>query len=227
MTILSTLQSASRLLIGRKPSAFFSSTDAFEAELVELANEAAIDIAKRHDWRALTKLAEITGNGVTTSFPLPDGYDRMPLKAALISSQFNWSLRMARDLDQWLDFQTRPVAGSPGYWIILDGQMQVLPAYPNEHKARFYYITNQIVSGGKSAFTADTDVFRLDERLLKLAVIWRWRALKRLEYAEDMQNFEIALSQEIARDKGARSLVVGSVRMPFDAEFAFPGVIVP
>lgn len=230
MSILSTLQSASVLLLGQKPASFFSTPNQTAMELVEVANEAATDIAKRHDWAALTKLHTITGDGVATSFPLPADYDRMPLKAALISSQFQFQLKRARDLDQWLDFQTRPVVGAPGYWILLDGAMQVLPAFPNGNTARFYYISNEIVDkggAGEASFSSDTSTFKLPERLLKLAVIWRWRALKRLEYGEDMQNFEIALSQEIARDKGARTLVLGAARMPFDVEFAFPGSIIP
>jgi hypothetical protein len=58
---------------------------------------------------------------------------------------------------------------------------------------------------------------------LTLSIIWRWRASKRLEYAEDLKNFEIAMSEETARDKGSRILVVGAQRTPYGLRIAYPG----
>lgn len=73
----------------------------------------------------------------------------------------------------------------------------------------------------KGEFTADDDEFILDNRLLRLGLIWRWRQQKRLEYGEDMQTYEIALSQAQARDKGAR--VIRSPRpMRWNAQTAYP-----
>ncbi len=77
MTILTALQSAAVRLVGTRPASIFSSTDQTELELADLANEVATDIMKGHPWRALTKIHEMAGDGVATSFPLPDDYDRM------------------------------------------------------------------------------------------------------------------------------------------------------
>lgn len=78
----------------------------------------------------------------------------------------------------------------------------------------------------KSAFTDDNDVFVLPERLLTLSLIWRWRQMKRMEYAEDLTNYEIALEKAAGTDKGARILVVGRQRSRFrDTVPAFPGRI--
>jgi hypothetical protein len=47
--------------------------------------------------------------------------------------------------------------------------------------------------------------------------------MKGLEYAEHMQNYEIALSQEVSNDKGPRILAEGKRRL--QAPMAFPGVL--
>lgn len=224
MSILSTCQSAGVLLVGRRLTTLFSTTDQLAMELIEIANEAATDIAKKHDWRALTKVFNMTGDGASTSFPLPSDYDRMPEKATIITNWLSTSLAMVKDLDQWLYFQSRPNIGVPGYWILLNNAIQIQPPFPNGNTASFYYLTNQIVSGNKTSFTVDADTFLLPERLLKLAIIWRWRQLKRLEYSEDMSNFEIALSEEISRERGPRVVEVGRSRLKGDSA-PYPGVL--
>lgn len=52
------------------------------------------------------------------------------------------------------------------------------------------------------AFTADDNEFLLDDRLLTLGLIWRWKAQKGLDYSEDLQTYEIALAQAQVRDRG-------------------------
>ena len=63
----------------------------------------------------------------------------------------------------------------------------------------------------------------LPERLLTLGLIWRWRAQKRQEYAEDLRNYEIALSEEIGRDKGSQIIAVGAARWPGRVGTSYPG----
>jgi hypothetical protein len=109
--------------------------------------------------------------------------------------------------------------------MILGGQLQIVPAPATGVVHSYYYISNNIVVGDKAAFNTDGDAFVLPERLLTLSIIWRWRASKRMEYAEDMQNFEIAMSEETARDKGSRILVAGRQRTPYDLRISYPGAL--
>ena len=223
MTVLSVCQEAAIELSQTEPTTLFSTTDRFAKELRVQANKSAVAIMKAYDWQALTKRGTITGDGSETAFALPSDYDRMALKTNLASSSTNIDLVKATDLDQWDYFQNHMSTTVPGYWMILGGQLQVSPAPSSGVVHSYYYISKNIAVGDKPAFTADSDEFVLPERLLTLSIIWRWRASKRLEYAEDMQNFEIAMSEETARDKGSRILVVGRQRTPYDLRIAYPG----
>lgn len=224
MTVLSACQSAATRLIGERPTTIFSSSEKFEMELADLSTETAIAIAKAHDWQRLTKMATLTGDGSTVAFSLPADYDRMMKDGGVHSSLFSTAMfRKANDLDEWLFLQDEVTTGIPGNWIILGGEMQILPAISSNETARFYYISNQIVSGGKSAFSDDNQQFVLPERLLTLGLIWRWRAQKRMEYAEDLANYEIALSEEIGRDKGQKPLTIGHQRIPAGVNAPYPG----
>lgn len=232
MSVLSAAQSAGIRLIGEKPASLFSpvgSNVKFSNELADLATDIAIDIAKQHDWRVLTKLATITGDGTSLAFDLPTDYDRMPIKAAVHSGSWEqWRFEPARDLDQWLDILTFAGAGLPGWWIILGGQIQLTTgnsgAIGTGTTAKYYYISNQIAAS-KASFSDDGDTFVLSERLLTLGLIWRWRQQKRQEYGEDMKNYELALEKEIARDKGAQLLTSGVGRLRGDVRTSYPGAL--
>ena len=227
MSLLSACQEASVQIMSRAPSTFFSSTANFEVELRTLANIAARDIAAKGDWRALTKLQEMTGDGTTVGFDLPTDYERMLAKGDVHPSSWTtWVYTPATDLDQWRFLRNGMSAVSPGFWIILESQMQFQPVIPTGEIAQFYYITKNIVRSEagttKVGFTADSDTFLLDENLLSAALIWRWRAMKRLEYAEDMNNYEIMLSEKLARERGPRIIAVGAPTYSRGINIAYP-----
>lgn len=212
------------------PSAIFGSSETFARELAGVANEAATYIMKQHDWRLLTTLKTQAGDGSDTSFPLPSDYDRMPVKAAMFRASTTRPMVPINDLDTWQFNRLQSLSNPTGEWILLGGELQIYPAMASTDSAKYYYISNKFATAvdavtTKAAFSVDTDTFRLGDRLLKLGIIWRWRALKGLEYAEDMENFEIALAQEIARDKGSRRIAIGQARMPSGVSQAYPGTI--
>lgn len=228
MSVLSALQSASIKLVSRKPIAFFGSSGEMEMELCDLVTDVGRDISERHDWRALSRLATIVGDGATVAHPLPDGYARMPKKAEVHSATWTrWRYHRVSDFDEWQDLQTFSGISNPGSWFIVEGKFQIFPAVPLGDQAKFYYQTGRFVrpaSGAdKAAFGADDDQFVLDERLLMLGLVWRWRHQKRMEYAEDMQNFEVALAQTISADKGARILTTGPSGARHDVRQSYPG----
>lgn len=227
MTLLTAAQSAAIRLIGRKPTTFFSSTAPFELEITDLANEVARDVMKANDWRSITKLKQMTGDGTTVGFDLPSDYDRMLVKGEVHSASCTtWSFQPAPDLDFWRNLLNGLGSANPGFWIILEGQMQFQPVVASGETAQFYYISKNVVrdenSVLKQTFTTDSDSFVFDERLLTLGLIWRWRAQKRLEYAEDMANYEKALAEIIGRDKGSRVISVGQPTWPGSVGMAYP-----
>lgn len=229
MTVLLACQEASIELVGRQITSVFSVSDQLSLELGLQANKAASAIAKAHDWRALTTLNTITGDGTSLGFTLPADYDRMPVKADLFYDNTAGRLTRARDLDFWLDANVRENSALVGMWVILGGEMQIYPAQEEDREIKHYYQSKYVVTpvsgANKEKFTVDTDTFRLSERLLTLGIVWRWRQMKRLEYSEDLKNFEIALAEEVGRDKGSRMLSVGRTRMPSGTTPAYPFAI--
>ncbi|WP_434733761.1 hypothetical protein NL154_05685 [Rhizobium sp. YTUHZ044] len=228
MSFLTAAQSAAIRLIGRKPTTFFSSQNTFELEIADLANEVAADLVKYADWRTLIAQHSMVGDGVTTAFNLPSDYDRMPFAQHITRANwYTWGYVDAPDLNYWNDLVNGLATPNPGYWIILGGQVQFRPAVSAGETAQFYYVSKNIVLDAdattkKAQFTQDDDSLRVDERLLTLGLIWRWRAQKRLEYSEDLQNYEIAAAQASSNDRGARILTEGRPRTGWATTWAYP-----
>ena len=229
MSALTAVQEATIQIVGTSQATVYSSTDQLDIELRTLLKKVGEDIAKSYDWPGLTVKATFTGDGSNEDFALPSDYDRMPIKSNLYSTRSQIALARVRDLDQWLEFEIEPVVGYPGYWILLNDQISIKPALASAEEVRWYYISRNAWKdeGGtpKQYPTLDTDTYRLPERLLTLALIWRWRAMKRLEYGEDMANYNLALSEEIGRAKGSRIMRIGRPRIARGVSMAFPGQV--
>lgn len=233
MSILSVIKQVCPVIGLTVPDVVFSSTDREHVELQTLANEMAKRIAfDGRDWTRLKVLETITGDGNALGFNLPSDYRRMLKKANVWPSATPHSpLTHYPDSDRWLAMTIQNYQGLTGAWTMIGDQILIKPALPNLATASFFYISDLIIKdkdgGPKAEFTSDDDVFRLDERVLKLGMIWQWKANKGQAYAEDMVTYEDALAVASGNDKGSNILTVGTPRLQAGAECAFPGVITP
>jgi hypothetical protein len=191
-------------------------------EMLALANEMAQRIAfDTRDWTRLKSYAVYAGNGVDTSFPLPSDYKRMLLtgnvwlgetSTGVVAGASQAPLRFIPDTDEWMHRRaSETVAGGPGEWTLLGGNIVISPPIADGAVAWFPFLQKNCIaldSGGYSdAFQQDADTFLLDERLLKLGMIWQWKSNKGNAYAEDMGTYQDALNSIAGRDSPAPIMI--------------------
>ena len=225
MSVLSVCQRVALRIGLEKPTAVYASTDRTYEVLGDLANECAERIMRANDWQLLMRRATITGDGATTAFDLPGDYDRMVAKTNLWSSSLEAALTRIHDIDRWNGLETQDVDFLINSWIVYGGQLHVRPALDTGVTATYYYVSNLYANDGSAnveTFDADDDTFRLDDQLLKLAMIWQWRESKGQPYAEDLANYERLLAKRIDRDRGSRTLRIGPQRLPGGVRTAYP-----
>ena len=121
------------------------------------------------------------------------------------------------DTDEWLNrrVDNGDSDNAWGEWTMMGGQMHILPALAADRRAYFAYLHKNCValaSGGVSdVFQNDDDRFALDERVLKLGMIWQWKAQKGSPYAEDMGTYGDALTNAMGHDSPG-PIIVGRGR---------------
>jgi hypothetical protein len=230
MTILTCIADIATVIGIEVPTAVFTSTDRELVELQATANRVAKAMARHYDWQVLKTIATVTGDGTTEDFSLPTDYGRQLIKTKLYTTTRPFSpLEHITDTDTWLSIVLSGTTVSSGQWTIYGNLIHIRPALASGELGKYYYITNNIVDpaagSNKEAFTLDSDTFLLNEYTLGLGIIYRWKQQKGLPYAEEMTDFEIALSEDVSRDKGSKILTVGTRRMQggIDSEFAYPG----
>ena len=229
MTLLSVTRDVCATVGVLLPQSVFSGINGNRTmqEMVSLANEVGQRMAyDTRDWTKLKKTHVMTGDGVATAFDLPANYKRMLLTANVWrSTSTSTPMRFVPDTDEWLNRRAREDTTGFGEWTMMGGQMHIFPALAADETAYFAYLDKncvQLAGGGfGDTFMADGDTFALDERCLKLGMIWQWKAQKGSPYAEDMGTFGDALTAVMGRDSPA-PIIVGRTPVSANARMAYP-----
>jgi len=230
MTILTVVKDVCAAVGVMVPSTVFGGINSNRTmqEMLALANEMAQRISyDLRDWTALRAIGTFTGTGVQTDFPLPANYKRMLLTANVWRSTDTQSpMRFIADPDEWLQ---RRISNATGYgggeWTTQGGNMVIWPALGIGQTATFAYLDKNCVAlaggGYGDSFMADGDSFRLDERLLKLGMIWQWMANKGSPYAEPMGTYSDAIANAMGHDAPA-PIIIGQRPSSAHGRVAYP-----
>lgn len=228
-TVLEIVQDASAQTGIERPALLFGSDSRTDQEVRACLIEAADKIVRAHDWQALLRLDTDTGDGTTTEFALPSDFLRMPKDGRIWSSRWEWPLQRVTPED-WLQLDIKAYNLVTGVYTIYGGNLVYKPALVTGETAKYWYVSrNKCADTGgtpKETFTADTDTFRLDDRLLELVFIWTFRQMKGFDYAEDLATAEVALARAISDDKGARIITQAS-RTGSRIPVAYPLTVTP
>jgi len=206
MSLLTIIQEAADRLGLTRPSSVVTSSDPIAVTLLGLAQAEGKALYDRHTWQALqTEYTFPTVNG-TASYALPSGFDQL-----LKDTVFNRTRRrrMVGDLSpsQWQETQSSLVTMVNPAFRIRGNLFYISPTPTSAETIAYEYMsTNWCQSNagaGQSAWAADTDTGILNEELMTQGVVWRFKASKSLDYAEAMNDYEIAVNKAIFKD-GAR-----------------------
>jgi hypothetical protein len=190
-------------------SSYASNTDAEAQQLVALANREANRLSK-HPWNKLRKTWALSMTSAT-SYALPADYRQFVPDTAWsetdrgefpVTSEV-WSYYNARGIDSGLLLRMR----------LTDGEMQIQNP-DNGQVVNLEYISKYPIEdaaeAAKERFTADTDVWLLDDDLLTQGILWRFRQVKGLDWQVDFQEYRSMYNRERASDGGSRTVNIGN-----------------
>jgi hypothetical protein len=199
-------------------------------EMLALANEMAQRIAyDSRDWTELRKMHEFLGSSVPDPlgqqvYPLPADFKRMLLTTNMWrSNSTQQPMQFVSDHDDWLRRRNAVETDEWGEWTTFGREIHIYPGMVLNVNARFMYLDKNCIAlasgGAGDRFVADEDSYRLDERVLKLGMIWQWKANKGSPYAEDLGTYQDAIANAMGHDKPAPVLIHRRYSGRVDAAF--------
>ena len=229
MTLLSVVQGVCAVVGVDVPQSVFTNITGNRTmvEMLSLANEMAQTIAwDTRDWTMFKSTVTFQGDDVTAAFDLPADFKRMLLTTNVWRSTTQLHpMRFLPDYDEWLNRRSRDIYNPYAEWTIVRGQLLTAPAMKSTISCYFPYLVKnciKLASGGAGTeFMADGDSFLLDERILKLGMIWRWKSQKGSPYQEDMSTYETAIGMVAGHDSPS-PIMVGHTPISSTARTAYP-----
>lgn len=230
MSLLTMTQQVCRRIGITAPVSVSSSSDPQIIQLMAIANEEGQDLSARYPWQSLQNestfvtVATETQGVITTLAATSFRY---------VLNNIMWDRSLLRPVlgpvspQEWQTLKAQNVTGPFNQFRIRGGSLLFIPVPAAGSTIAFEWISKNWVSvtagsTTSATWTADADTALLDEEVMTGGVIWRWKAAKGLEYAEDYNKYERLVADQMARDGGKPTLNMGGGSVGYPA-----GVLVP
>ena len=206
MSLLQMVKDACDELNLARPSVVVNSTDNQVRHLLRLANNEGRSLAKRHGWQILTSEQTFT----TTATATQATASALPTDLGWIIPETMWNRTSRRriygpvDNQEWQETQGSTVVSVNPSFRVRGGTILLSPAPTTGESVYYEYVSNKwCQSSGavaQAAWAADSDTGRLDEKIMTLGIVWRFKAEKKLDYSTELSNYEREVADAIMRD---------------------------
>lgn len=227
MTCLTLIQSVCLRVGLDSPNAAVGSSDRNIKQIVALSNEAGQECARRYPWQALlavgtfpTLAAELQG-AIQTIAP---GLDNI-INDTIWNRTLRRPLYGPRTPQAWEQQEAMAINGPWSGYRLIGGNLMMYPIPTAGQSCYFEFNSkNWVTTGATTSDTwlLDADTPKLDNNMLVLDTIWRFKAAKGLDYAEDFNKAERLIMDLMAKDGGKDILNLGNTRYDI-----LPGVVIP
>ena len=228
MTMLFIVNNAQQRLGLDVSTTVAGNADDTTTQLLALLNQAGEEYAEVYTWQALTKEATFTTlaaesqGAIETIAP---GIDHI-INGTIWNRTLNRPVVGSLSATDWQRMKSSSVSGPVSEFRIRGGLLMFIPAPVAGNTCAFEYKTQQwatdTAGAGKRRFTVDTDVSLLDEYMLILSLIWRFKQAQGLDFATELQMYENRLTNKMARDGGKPTLHMDGSSGSFSS-----GIVIP
>jgi len=230
MSLLTIARSVSVRVMAQNITVAATSTDPRIVQIIELINEEGQELSDKYDWQSLTHESSFSAvatevQGTITTLTGPD--------FNFIVNETMWNRSQRRPVfgpkstQEWQQLKAQFMQGPWIQYRLRGNEVIFLPTPTAGDQIYFewcskYWCTDSTGVTGKTAMTVDTDIGVLDERLLVLGGIWRFKKANKLDYGGDYDTYMQAIDTAAGRDGSkARLNLIGA------QSDIYPGVIVP
>ena len=186
------------------PMAAVTSSDVQVLQMLSLLEEEGQEQANRYAWQVLQREATFTtvATQVQTQLSaITSGFD-------YITNNTIWNRTLRRPVygpksqQDWQQDKATNINGPFNSYRVINNAINFYPIPVAGQVCFFEYISRAWIQGANptTTFVADTDVILLDDQITILGLLWRWKAMKGLDYSQDFQNYEARINNAMGRD---------------------------
>lgn len=212
MSLLTICQDAALLSGIAAPSAVMGATDLGTQQWVALAQAEGDELSRYFDWRRLKVAAELEGDGEREYWGLPCDFDRQVAgdDMWLRSAPFIPLTGPLSDQD-FLAMKAAPARPMRPIWRYFGDKFQIWPVLSNTQTCTMEYRSSHWIASAdgetvRDRWVLDSDVALIPERVMKLGLVWRWKRMKGLDYAEEFATYQMERAKAARSDGGFRTL---------------------
>lgn len=228
LSVLQIIQTVCRRIGVVAPNAVLGSTDSQIIQLLSISEEEGQELAARYTWQTLQK--EATFNTVATQIQTAISSITTGFKYIVNDTIWNRTLRRPvygpSSEQEWQQKKAMQINGPFNSFRVIGDSINFYPVPAAGQSCYFEYITENWISTSVSTtsptWTNDADFPYLDDQIIILGTIWRFKQFKGLDYAEDFEKYERRVNDLMARDGSKPVLNMGGVS--YDIK---PGIWVP
>lgn len=213
MSLLTIVQNAAIKIGVSKPDTVINNTGLEVMELFSHAKEEGKELMRRYDWQVLRKEKTETTVATEEQTALPSDFDRFvnetfwnrtrrhPLYGPLTPQEWQYN-------KSWV---SSPVTDS---FTVRGGKILINPVPTAGETLAYEYISKNYcqTSGGtaQAEWAADTDTGILDESIMELGIIVRFKLSKGLDATSDIAKYDTQVMLAMGRDGPKRTLNMAS-----------------
>ena len=208
------------------PTVIYGSIDQTAVQLLAIINDVGKEITKRHDWQVLVKETSFSTLAAETQTSLPSGFDHI-INDVMYNRSTQRKIFGPATIQAWQRSNSTIVTAIDsmfrirGNSILFEPNPTASQTVYYEYVSKFWVDTNADGIAEAITFTADSQTAVIDEWLIELGALARFKEAKGLEYAEAYRRYEYNMNLMWARDGARRTL---NITGPIQATL-YPGNI--
>lgn len=202
MTCLTLVQTATARLGLFTPTAVVTNPDPQVQQFLALANEEGQSLAESTNWQALRKQATFTTVAAEQQGLL--SAIAPGCKFIVNDTIWNRSLRMPvfgpLSPQVWQQQAAMFYQGPWNQFRVFGDAINFIPEPPAGQQCAFEYVTRNWTASDAESFQSDADTSLLDEQVMVLGVIWRFKQAKGLDFTSDLTKYQRQVANLLSRE---------------------------
>lgn len=193
----------------REEDSFFTSPSGEAKQMAALANR-ELNFLQKENWQELIKVQEVVMTSAET-YSLPSDFRQYVFDTAFTEDRQAW---FPVSSEKWNFDEARDTISGRAPEVRIIGSQLAIRNPQDGQTLRLEYISDSAVldtdgTTYKTRFEADSDTFVLNDDLLIMGVLWRFKKAKGLDFQAELAEAQGMKRKELATNKNAQTVYFG------------------